>query len=770
MTRRLISQQIDHFNSGISQQPPAIRSPEQLEEQINCMSSETNGLVKRPPTIYKRLLGDISLKNRKPLIHSINRDGSEQYLVVADGDSIQVIDTKGNKRVVNNALDDYIKTGNPRRDLRMLTIADHTFILSKNVAVRMAGRSPDVWASQGLLVHIKEGHYGRTYSVNVNGANLASWTAPDGGEASHALQISTTNIANQLAGQIRGKGYSVSTGNSWLYIENVPNCSYGIDDGLDNSSAMGIQKNVHSFNDLPATAPNGFLCRIQGDVTSGSDDYYVRYDEGQHLWVETCHPNIETRIDPGSMPRLLVSNADGTFTLKTASWDDRVVGDDESNPIPSFVGKPLADIFLFRNRLGVIAGDACIMSESASYFNFWMSTATNVLDTDAIDIPVSHPSIIKLRHAVVFNSALVLLSDNVQFMLTTTEILTPKNATISVISEYTCSPNVRPIMAGKRLYYAAERDMHSMVRELFAVGTIDDAKLTNDISSHVPNFIPNTVYGITANNTENILLMLTDGAEDSVYIYKYLFAEERRVQAAWSVWKFNGSRIIGGDVFENKYIFIIERNGKLYLEELHFPLHTDDLANEPYRIYLDRKQTITSTVKQIDIPALYGIDRGVFMSSNTSWGLVDSDKKYVEIKPSDTKDGVYEIKTEFKAPLFIGEIFECKAVLSTIYLRQRQEENKAVTTGRLQLRYMTFNYADSGLFDVSVGDNKYIMSGKVMGSSLVGRMELQTGNFRCPIQSNSANVSVTLRSNNPIPFNIINASWEGIYYDRSTRY
>ena len=46
-----ITQRINNFIEGVSQQPPMLRHPEQLEEQLNGFSTEAGGLQKRPPTV-----------------------------------------------------------------------------------------------------------------------------------------------------------------------------------------------------------------------------------------------------------------------------------------------------------------------------------------------------------------------------------------------------------------------------------------------------------------------------------------------------------------------------------------------------------------------------------------------------------------------------------------------------------------------------------------------------------------------------------------------
>lgn len=53
----LINQDIKNLVSGVSQQPPILRHPEQLEEQLNGYSSEAGGLQKRPPSILVSNLG-----------------------------------------------------------------------------------------------------------------------------------------------------------------------------------------------------------------------------------------------------------------------------------------------------------------------------------------------------------------------------------------------------------------------------------------------------------------------------------------------------------------------------------------------------------------------------------------------------------------------------------------------------------------------------------------------------------------------------------------
>ena len=87
----LYSQSIKNLIAGISQQPDILRHPEQLQEQQNAMSTEVAGLQKRPPSVHiKKLDSNILVPNIKPLIHTINRDEFEQYLVAFTGTNIRI--------------------------------------------------------------------------------------------------------------------------------------------------------------------------------------------------------------------------------------------------------------------------------------------------------------------------------------------------------------------------------------------------------------------------------------------------------------------------------------------------------------------------------------------------------------------------------------------------------------------------------------------------------------------------------------------------------
>ena len=775
----LINQDIKNFVQGISQQPATLRDPEQLEEQLNGFSSEARGLQKRPPTVFIKQLHKYT-KGNKPLVHFIERDTVEQYAVVFDGDGIVVYDLKGNKYTCNMSTADmkYVQTPNPRRVLKCITIADYTFVLNTTKVTQLTSKIiPNTWANQGALVNIKSGQYGRTYKVVINGAVVASHATPDGSDKSHTTQIATDYIAEQLATQARNNGWTVTTGSSWLYIYGKTINTLDVYDGYNNLAAFGVYKSTQKFTNLPSSAPDGFIVKVNGEKGSSTDDYYVKYIAADEVWKECAMPGISCQFDATTMPHVLVREADGTFTFRTAEWSERDVGDDDSNPEPTFVGQNINDIFYFRNRLGFLSGENVILTRSADFFNFWMASAMEVQDTDPIDLAVSDNKIATLYHAVTFDAELILFSKDAQFALRSDTVLSPKDAILTPpVTHFGCSLKATPVNAGRNIYFLAERSEFSTVREFFTAADNTDSKDAQDITSHTPNFVPNGVYKIIPSNTENIMLFLTEDEEDNIYVYKYLFIDSVRQQASWSKWSF-GDTIYGGEFINGYFYMVIGRNGYLCLERISFTFDTNDFEEEPYRVMLDSKRIITQGTgcsyddyndeTTINIQTILGDTYDV----DKQYSIVFTDNTYIT-----AIDGVIKLVGNYMNIDFVlGINYLFRMKLSTIYVKQDSNNNlRALLEGRLQLRKIWFNYANSGYFRVLVDildkdTYEYINTQRSLGiaDNRLGYMPFSTGKFNVPIQSLNTNCVISLDSDAPTPLAIIGAGWIGNYIRRT---
>lgn len=793
MATNLYSQTIKNIVSGISQQPAILRLPEQLEEQINGYSTEVGGLQKRAPTVHIKNLFSAPSSTYRPLVHIVKRDEEEKYIMIFDGNgSCKIYDEDGKEyRVTIDAKSaQYLSGVDPRKYLKCITIADYTFIVNTKKKVAMTG---NVWDSgrwkgtQGALFNVKSGQYGRTYACIINDVTIASYTTPDGSNASDSTKVDVNWIVSQLANSARNNGWTVETGDSWLYVKKAGTTikTVKIKDGYNGMSMFGIYHAVQNFNNLPRSAPNGFTVQVKG-ATNVADDYYVRYDGDTQLWTECARPETPTTLDSSTMPQGLVRNADMSFTLKPLDWDDRDVGDEDSNPEPSFVGATINDIFFYRNRLGFISGENVILSRSASFFNFWFASVVDMQDTDPIDLAVSHNSVSILYHAVPFDEELLLFSNDTQFLLRADGILSPKNCSLTEVTEFTCNPYVRPVGAGRRVYFPTERAEFTTIKEYFTIEDTTNLKDAQDVTSHVPSFIPNGVYKIVSSNTENVLGFFTLGDESKVYIYKYLFIDNSRLQSSWSYWEFNGARILGGGFINSTLYLVFDRQGMITLESISFTYNTKDYEEyEPYRVFMDRKivlPAITSDAyddiegrTKVDMKTIYGDT----LKAGVSYGLVDSKGFFRKWTPEEMVDGRYVwLQGNWVGRRLIeGELYKFKAKFSEVMIRKQDDNGvTAYTEGRLQLKNFWVNYANCGYIKAIVEcfdkeTYEYVMTARLLGSgrNKIGLTALETGQFKFPVQSLSSNCSISIETELPMPVALIGAGWEGVYYKRATR-
>ena len=144
---------------------------------------------------------------------------------------------------------------------------------------------------------------------------------------------------------------------------------------------------------------------------------------------------MKAGFDPATMPHALINNRNGTFTFAkldlsfgTAQgnqnyWKDRQVGDNESNPFPTILGKQITEMFFHRNRLGLIAEEQVVMSQPGQYFNFFIVSAIAASDDNPIDITVSDIKPAFINHTLPINKGVMMFSDNGQFLLFTLSLI-----------------------------------------------------------------------------------------------------------------------------------------------------------------------------------------------------------------------------------------------------------------------------------------------------------------------------------------------------------
>ena len=548
-----------------------------------------------------------------------------------------------------------------------------------------------------------------------------------------------------------------------------------------------IRDTIQDFTKLPYYGKTGTIVKVTGDEGDTLSDYYVKFD-GMGVWTETIAPATSVGLDDTTMPHALINNNDGTFTFKKLDWTDRVCGDaTDTNPNPSFVGKTIQNLTYYKNRLGLLSGENLILTENASYFNFFATTVTQVLDTDPIDIAASGTQVNTLKHSVGFNETLLLFSDTAQYKLDHAgDTISPTTAILNEVSSFEHDDSVTPIAAGKFAYFAQARTNNTAIREYYA----DDDTLTNDgldISVSVQSLIPSNAYQIVSNTVEDCMAILCDDTADTqvapytistdiaptnadtMYIYKYFFDGGEKVQTAWSKWEFSGVKILGGmSVESNIYLFTVEgQDTKLFKIDLR---NLKD-ATLGHGVYLDKRTSVTgsysSTTGLTTVTSPYGAKTGLKAVDKTD----GADYALTFVSGSNyTLEGNH-------TDLWIGVPFESKYTLSTQYVRENTGRGLlAVTTGRYQIRNIALTYENSGFFTAEVtpenrSKSTTVMNGYVLGTSgsTIGSAALSSGTIKVPVQCKNTDFTFDIKSSSHLPMYIASAEVEGLYHNRATR-
>lgn len=803
----LVTQSIKNLKGGISQQPEYLRYAEQGAQQVNGWSSEVEGLQKRPPSLFtKSLPGDLGAK---PLVHLINRDQYEQYYVVFTGTSIRAFELDGTEKPVRSPHGFwYVDTQTPREDLRMVTVADYTFIVNRKVTVSenlVNVSHPGFRDDKDCLINIRGGQYGRTLKVWINGQQCAEVALPDGGAPEHSKQVAGAYIASQLRKQMTGTppvdgdipapAHVVPLPASWQVLEGAGFVhviapaddnirSFDTDDGFANQLISPVTHYTQSFSKLPINAPNGYLVKITGDTSKTSDAYYIEYDSTQKVWKETVGWGTPVAFEFHTLPWTLVRDADGGFTFAWHEWATKKSGDADTNPFPSISGSTINDVFFYRNRLGFLSGENVVMSQTGKYFNLFPLSVANLADDDPLDVAVSHNRISILKYAVPFSEEMLLWSDQAQFVLNSQGVLSAKTADLSLTTEFDVSDYARPFGIGRGVHFATPRTTYSSLSRYYAVQDTSAVKSAEDISKHVPQYIPNGVFSIHGSGTENFVSVLTEGAPSKVFIYKYLYQDEQLVQQSWSHWDFGpGVEILAASSIGSSMFLLMRNSDNSFMMRVNFTKHNTDWVDEPYQLHLDAKVSFEVP------PGTYNDDW--FTTTVPLWPYYSTRFRHGTIYAVESSGALHEFPEPsggwpdgnatlvFQgnlegARLFVGFSYEFLYEFSK-FLIKKQDDAGGVSTedaGRLQLRRAWVNYSNTGAFTVSVANGaaefRYDVSGELLGWGLVGNPSLDTSQYRFPVNGNAVRNKVTLTSRQPTPLSIIGCGWEGTYMRRAS--
>ena len=562
-----------------------------------------------------------------------------------------------------------------------------------------------------------------------------------------------------------------------------------------------VTNEANSVGDLPKSCRHNFVVRI-ANSSELEDDFYLKFKVnnvassvtadryGVGVWEECPAPSLEITIDEETMPIKLVrenpsgSYSNGRFLVQNPTWEDRLVGDDITNPKPTFVGYKINKLVFFRNRLAVLSEENVILSATNDFFNFWSHTAQAVNDDDPIDLQSSSTFPTTLFDAIEVNSGLLIFSSNQQFMLTTdSDAFTPKTAKINYLSSYNFNHLTKPFSLGITSGFINSTGKNARFYEMADVRREGEPNILEQ-SKVVSKLLPIDIDQAAPSKENGIVLFGSTGKAE-VWGYRYFNTEARRVQSAWFRWDLPGT-VTYHTIMDDVYYTIL-KNGSNYTLEAFDVKEQDDTytvgtAPEEYPVHLDTHSTVSSLSSG-------SYNTATKLTTFTKPAGYNNSAKQLAVYDNNSGNNIgrYDLATVSGSNLtvpgdwtgvnfILGYQYDWEIELPTIFPTKAEGDKvRSDTRASLVIHRMNFSFGSVGLLDVTLkrkGREDYTSSAESAdwGTYLASRLPIATEYIHTvPAYERNTNLTVVLKSSNPFPSSLHSMNWEGDYSNRFYR-
>tara|TARA_B100000287_G_scaffold349664_1_gene338280 strand:+ start:22 stop:2889 length:2868 start_codon:yes stop_codon:yes gene_type:complete len=543
-----------------------------------------------------------------------------------------------------------------------------------------------------------------------------------------------------------------------------------------------FQKTINEVTLLPNQCRHGYIVQVKNARMSDEDDYYLRFDgenqlDGTGSWTECAKPGIAKTLT--NMPLVIQRTAATTFTVKQFTYEDRRVGDDNTNPMPTFVGKRINKVLFHRNRLAILAGENVVTSRPGTLGtpDFFIESALTVSASDPIDISAASMFPSDIFDGIEINAGLLVFSTNQQFLLASDDtVLNPDTAKLRSVSTYNYNKDMPPISLGTTIAYLDNSGKFSRMNQMANTAREGEPSIL-EISKLVPTLLPKDLDLLT-NSRENSLILIGKTNTAEVYGYKYLQVGDRTQQQAWFKWKLNNP-LLYHFIINDEYFYLDTDN---FLQSIKLIQSDDDPSftqdDIGYQIHLDNHTTISGGV--------YNATTQKTTFSNVTWLPSVTTPNYslalIDINTSAPRIGRYALPTltstnSFTVPgdwsgvtLTIGYLYEYLVEFPRIYPKKQEgERSRADINSSLIVHRIKLHFGKIGLYETTltrVGKSDYT---EVYESSLLDEYEASDAPYleeyikTIPVYERNTNVDITLKSSHPAPATLIGMSWEADY-------
>jgi|10_taG_2_1085330.scaffolds.fasta_scaffold13670_2 hypothetical protein len=560
---------------------------------------------------------------------------------------------------------------------------------------------------------------------------------------------------------------------------------------------------INDVGELPKECKHGYILQITPSSSTDvqDDSYYVKFIgqndlDGEGIWEECPEPGIETEIDKTTMPIQIIRQENGTFKVSFIDWDKRLVGNEETNPAPSFVSTDTVDKFVsglmfYKNRLAILSGSTVVLSRPNSLFNFWAKTALTITDEDAIDVECNSTYPVNIQYGIEMPNGLLLFTENQQFIFSTDDaILSPKTARINLLAHYSCSTKTPPVDLGNTVAFLDTIGANSRFYEIINLPKNGQPEILEQ-SKIIPETLPQNL-NIICNSVDNGIVLMAVKGSDTLYGFRYMnTGNDSRPIQAWFTWTLSG-KIDHAFVFHDSLYAVVNYTdiGDV-LQKFELRLNDDFVTQDSinYRVHLDNYSTIDSSAltysKDTDLTT-FTLPTGYHASNDYSAAIYIADEdsgndrgKYSTVTLTSNTTGSIkgDWSTSSTYKLTLGYLFDMDVELPQIYVSTATGPQSYKTDQRssLVVHRVKFNFGDSGVFETTLqrpGKDNYteLYESLVHDSSNTNTVAFDDEQSQTiPIYEKNTNVTLNLKSSHPSPATLHSMSWEGDYNSKYYR-
>lgn len=598
------------------------------------------------------------------------------------------------------------------------------------------------------------------------------------GTASAAIQPDAIAKALRSAATVAGVG--ASRKGSTVYFSSVK--AITVSDGGDGTLLKGVANKVKSVDDLSDLHYVGKVVQVN---PTGGEVFYMKAtakDEvttsgvTEVVWVEGARntKTITQALIYG------VADTDNFYIASTAAllnaiypgdhpeFTPSAVGDDDSCPMPYFIGKKIKYLGVFQDRL-LIGADAVLRcSKIGDYLNFFRASVLSVAADDSFELLSQGSEDDVIRFSVLYDRDLVLFGKR-QYAISGRAALTPTSAHMPVISSHQGADDAPPVAAGSLIFYAKRGLRAASVHQIEA-GRNPESPESYSVSTQLDDYLLGTPRELATVPKPNTLLLRTTGAFSSLFVYSYLDTGERRMQDCWCRWDYstNLGRIMGVSVTDAGVLIFTLRQ----------TIGQDAVYHQYIVADLQPLDTQLSDRPYLDSTRLYSYVQehpGSLHDATTGFAAAYNNATNEFLHGVDSLYEVAGMVADFGHDTGITVGYPFDAYWTPTNPSQRDGDGKAIKAGRLVVTSTLLAFEDSSGFRSVVTaygqDTEYTFNGRILGdnNNVVGKVPVTDGLKSVVVGRGSKEYTQTIHALTWLPLTLTSVDWTGQLFHRPQR-